>query len=79
MILLTAEDKSVTECWQQVFKMAAFALDAQSGPFQRTYRNGVGCPTIVMALVHIPERQCNVAHQPLCLFVTLPAEVYRQA
>jgi len=39
LILLTAENKNVTKCWQQVFKMAAFALDAQPGPFQRTYRN----------------------------------------
>ena len=34
------------------------------------------CPIIVTAHVHIPERHCNVAHQPLCLFATLPAEVY---
>jgi hypothetical protein len=82
MILLTAESKSVTECWQQVFKMAAIALDAQPGPFQRTYSNGLGgggCRIIVTAHVHIPERLCNVAYQPLCLVATLPAEGYRQA
>jgi len=54
MILLIAQNKSVTECWQQVFKMAAFALDAQPGPFQRTDRKGGGgCPIIVTAHVHI--------------------------
>jgi hypothetical protein len=38
-----------------------------------------GGAIILTAHVHIPERQRNVAHQPLCLFATLPAEVYRQA
>jgi hypothetical protein len=77
--LLIAENKSVTECWQQVFKMAAFVLDAQPGSFQRTYRNGGGgCPIIVTAHVHISERQC-MSPISRCLFATLPAEGYRQA
>ena len=79
MILLIAQNKSVTECWQQVFKMAAFALDAQPGPFQRTYRKGGGVPDHRDGACSYSERQFNVARQPLCLHVTLPAGGYRQA